>query len=1064
MQKRWMALVATWTTLLAGSALLEADVTQPPAVHAPATAVGPVAVGNSFVIEPPVAPFVRELDERERREQVRDWAVLGTIVRLGASPQQAAAATYELPPARLPYLDELYSFEYGRGRRAYLGDRVLLFRDASDPDPVATIGRLADRVRMESGELPAAIEIYVVHDQRDRGEIVVERTPDVSRAALLSSAYGYVEGDAGDPAALADWLSRADDLTYVQISHAGRVSLGGRRFTATRTPNLTVEDIAALYQAHELLNGPRLGAQAKLRTLPPRAQAAAAHLVALVQAGPVTQQAAHADVAILAGTMSLDQAKQTLQVVAEAAAPARDPGFSLDPEWLPLPGDVKHPQFLVALRAFAADPCRELRAMAEEARAILEQEPDDTRRTWRGRLATNLQHADNVPDEVCAEIQRTVSPKIREVAAKLEAAAPSNWDVALAAYYQFRTEWQSRPQGGPGWRAAVVTSGALRFREASSKVQCARYDGIPGTQVGMTLFYTDLLAKLWESTDFGLSAPVVEVPGFLSTPRIDLPAAFRAEVELNPGTRLWFGPRANHVARTDPAGDVRFAFEHRYSRIYAAGTNPAQPGVEVAPGEDSRRTLGWWDRHFDDIADYEPQYHRQNQIMKWSLITAALADSAAAAYLRTTPVDDGATFASWQQAKSGELRFADALPQVHRTIPGRECLPILASYMFQTFGTDSYISGGVSTAGLDAPRAAPAIDPVRPLGSRKPYVSETGGAAARTTTRAHPVLARTKVGFENAARAPTNTAQRRVPLGVPGVRYEAGKTPRELVIRAGQGKDSIGDLAISVERGRVRQRWASGDVERARGGEPATIGTIEAADAVTQRGHAVFAAQAYERLIANPTTPDDIARLALVDAVHGRATDLAAKLGLLEAHHAGLTPGARGALGAALDQLASPAVARRVTDMIERGAPLSDASETVSAVDGRVIVTRDIEPSVVADAHLVDATDLSSSKVYIDGRVLAAHDGLLSETGGSAARWRKVRNVKMSELDASAFGAASDRPDDLPDRLQLPDGRTFDAPPPPRGGATPGVPHLHIHLVEQCDSDHRTATTSDDCP
>lgn len=86
----------------------------------------------SFIVQPPMAAYFKELDEREQREQVRDWAVIGTVAHLGATPEQAAAATYELPPARLPYLENLYSFEYGHGRRAYLGKRVLLFRDSDD--------------------------------------------------------------------------------------------------------------------------------------------------------------------------------------------------------------------------------------------------------------------------------------------------------------------------------------------------------------------------------------------------------------------------------------------------------------------------------------------------------------------------------------------------------------------------------------------------------------------------------------------------------------------------------------------------------------------------------------------------------------------------------------------------------------------------------------------------------------------------------------------------------------------------------------------------------------------
>jgi hypothetical protein len=1064
MQSRWLAMVVAWTTVFGSGAVLEADV--PRKAEAPGPAAGAIVEGSSFVIEPPAAPFVRDLDERERREQIRDWAVLGTVARLGADPRQAAAATYELPPARLPYLDELYSFEYGRGRRAYLGDRVLLFRDASDPDPIATIGRLADRVRMENGELPPAVEVYVVRDNRDDGVIAVERAPDVSRDELFSPAYGYVEGSASTPEALAEWLSQADDLTSVKIA-GDRIALGGRWFAHTRTPNLTVEDVAALYQAHEQLNGPRIAAQAKLRKLPPRAQAALAHIIELGKAHRDSQQAAAPDLEQLIGGISIEQLPGFLDAASDAASPARAPGFSLDPTWLPLSGDPRHPQLLAALRAFASDPCGEMRAIAEKSRSLVEQESDESRRTELGVMSVDAQHAGFVSDAICDEIKRTLSPKLLQVAAEIERAAPADWDKALTAYYTLREDWLSRSGDDLRAKAAGIAGELLEFREAESKVQCARYEGTAGTQVGMTLFYTDLIAKLWESTDFGMSAPVLEVPGFLSAPQLDLPAAFRLQVERNPGTRLWFGPRANHVSRVNEMGGVRFAFEHRYSRIYAASNNETRPGVEVQPREDSRRTIGWWNRHFDDVADYEPQFHRQNQIMKWSLIAAALVESPVAAYLRSTDVDSHATFATWQQAKARELRFGEALPAVRVAIPGRECIPILASYPFHTLGTEKYVAGGVTAAGLDAPKAAPKPNLARPLGSRKPYFAETGGAANRTATRAHPEVARNKVSFENAERAPMNDLNGPVNLGVPTVDYGPGKAPGELVIRAGQGKGTIGDLSTSIDRGIVRQRWTNGAVERGRHGEPAPLKTIASADAAARDGHAYAAADAYERMIKNAATPDDIARLALVDASRGRATALVDKLKALEAQRGSLTPGGRQAVRAAVDELASPAAARRARAMIERGAPLDDASGAVRAVDGRAVVVRDIEPSMVAKAQPIQASDLSDGKVYVDGQVRAAHDGLHADTGAYASRWRKVRNVKMSDLDASAFGAAPDRPADLPDVLRLPDGRTFEAPAPPPGEharRSPAMPHRHIRLIEQCDGDHRTKTTSDDCP
>src|SRR6185503_1940040 len=106
---------------------------------------------KEFTARLQAAGFLDQLDDRERKEQMRDWAVLATLAHEGATPEQTAAATYQMPAARLPYFDELYSFTYGRGRRAYFGDRLLLFVDAEDPDRTATIGRLADQVRMEIG-------------------------------------------------------------------------------------------------------------------------------------------------------------------------------------------------------------------------------------------------------------------------------------------------------------------------------------------------------------------------------------------------------------------------------------------------------------------------------------------------------------------------------------------------------------------------------------------------------------------------------------------------------------------------------------------------------------------------------------------------------------------------------------------------------------------------------------------------------------------------------------------------------------------------------------------------
>jgi len=1051
MQKRVvMIVVAALANAACGGRLLNTDVLPTE------TAIAPDPVepddGTSFVIEPPIAEYIHDLDQRERREQIRDWAVHGTVAQLGATPEQAAAATYQLPPARLPHLDELYELETGRGRRAYLGDRVLLFRDGDDPDPQATIGRLADRVRMENGEVPATVEVYLVHDRRNDGNIRVQRVADVTREALFSAAYGYVEGEGGNRVMLAAWLARVDDLTFTQLGDDGRLLLGGRRFSRTRTAGLTVDDVAALYQAHEQLDAPYAKPRALLAALPSAARDAVVHLAELSEVGEVTAEAARPDVLALGNSVSsYDQLLELVNAAHAVKGSSGSPGFSLDFEWLPSPLDNQRPVLRDALRAFATDPCADLRVIAKQAAVLVAREPDPTRRTWRAMLAAGMKGADAVTESVCAEIKRRFGPEILAVAEALDHAGPSEWATALVPYYELRARLPDAELAG------AITGAALELHEADSRVQCARYEGVAGTQVGMTLFYTDLLAKLWESTDYGLSAPILEVPGFLTAPRVDLPASYREEMKRMLGTRLWFGPRANGVSRVTIPRGTRFAFEHRFSRIYAAGHNYERPGLEEQPPEDSRRTFGWWDRHFDEVADYEPQYHRQNQIMKWALVTAALTDAPVAHYLHDIGVPRGAQFRDWQRAHRDQLRFSESLPVVHAAIPGKECIPIIASYGYQVAGTERYLSGGVSTTTRAAPRATPTINAAKPLGARKLFGGDLGGGTAGTATRAHPALEGTSVTFRDVPAARTTTPAGAGKLDTPHVTYERGAAPDSLVVKSGRGDTAVSELRLDPTPGQrsVKLGLTNGAAEPASGVRL----TVKDADAAARGGNVTGAARAYEQIGAKPVSADDFARSAVVDSAAARPRKLLQDLRKLEPQRASLSTPAREALGAAVKKGESSAVARRVDAMLERGAPLSDAHEVVSVMDGKVVVTRHVTMKEMPPIRRASPTNLSDAPVYIDGQVRAAHEGFVPDTGGFAARWRQVPNVRIDVLDASKIGA-------LPDQLRLPSGATFEranpaAAQPAQAGSAVTAPK--IYLIRQCDGAHKTKTTDDDC-
>ena len=155
--------------------------------------------------------------------------------------------------------------------------------------------------------------------------------------------------------------------------------------------------------------------------------------------------------------------------------------------------------------------------------------------------------------------------------------------------------------------------------------QCARYDGdFQGTEVGMTLFYTDLLMKLWS---FAQRPELPAVAGFAPETEFPVPAIYWDEIKRNPATRGWLGGRLESVTSLDREHST--IFEPIATRLYNAASSPLFPGKEVPANFSAERFSSWWNAHYRAVADYEPQYHRLNQIMKWSAALQSVDDGAA---------------------------------------------------------------------------------------------------------------------------------------------------------------------------------------------------------------------------------------------------------------------------------------------------------------------------------------------------------------------------------------------------------------------------------------------------
>jgi hypothetical protein len=242
----------------------------------------------------------------------------------------------------------------------------------------------------------------------------------------------------------------------------------------------------------------------------------------------------------------------------------------------------------------------------------------------------------------------------------------------------------------------------LLHRSHEFRFQQARYDGdLTGTEVGMGLFYVDLLAKLWVGLDFAESLPR-EIADFPAYPDGKIPSIYRQQTVEQPNTRIWFGPDDRTFQLTDQKQTLIFA--HNAARIFAASSNPLLPGVEVPPQANSEAVLGWFNDHYEEIARHEPQYQKLSAFMKWSMVVSwliAQEQESSLAFLNDTKVDHTRWFPDWVKDHP-ELRFKqwDKVGFHKRGDKGvkTESLPILFSKPFRNYGDvlpQWTVSGGV---------------------------------------------------------------------------------------------------------------------------------------------------------------------------------------------------------------------------------------------------------------------------------------------------------------------------------------------------------------------------------
>ena len=721
------------------------------AAGAGAVLVAPSPTTRHHVDISKLASDLRRLPPGERDEQIADWVVAGTLGLEAPDDPEVLAALSQQPIQRDAQLEVLVPFAQGRGRHVLVGQkRVLLFVSARDGQGRATLARLADQARVELGRIPDSFEVFLYRDSAS--EIEVERWQRLAGADLFSPSFGYVEQTVSAPEDIGRWLSDADDLTWYEERGEG-FTIGGRRFSDARTRQIGLEEVAALYQgqlaarpyletSHRLEQEGRALAEAFNAAIAafnqeaeranqgqrPACEPFAAALAELRRVGPglpidsppacagrTVDEVMRADRDLLDRLRpALATALDTLQgkqqaIVREAPQTTRPgPGFSLDPHW-EVEGLIR------ALEQLKRDP----KVLVAQARRLAAAKPAkvEAGAPLPARAAASLVE---LVDGLGGMDVGTPSPSVAGALDAIIAEARQAGGPTVEVLPRF--EDLRRQVGDSRASEAIVLQRMLSFIESQHHIQCPRYDGdIVGTGVAMTLYYTDLLGKLWAGLDYQGSAPTRALPGFAT-----MVAARDAQQATGTVTRIWFGLREDRVSRTEDFQVLRFA--PVVTRVFSAASQAWNPGQEVVPEDPVRHVLDWWTQHYGQVADLDGQFYLQNQLHKWSVVTAVLAHRGALPGLAKVRVARDQRFDRWLKTTAGVALPAgiSLLPARSGDRPNAECMDLLSA---STSGEGGFLTGGVT---LGNPLEAPVVP--RQGGNLLDVLAASGRSGVSTRT------------------------------------------------------------------------------------------------------------------------------------------------------------------------------------------------------------------------------------------------------------------------------------------------------------------------------------------
>ena len=587
------------------------------------------------------------LPEWERIEQVRDWIVYAFLAAREVPPDRIAVALHNQPPLRNPALSEVHTWQYGIGRWVWIDDDP---KDGSVGDLYAflpkgedqrLLGGLADEFRRMTGQIPTFVHHieYTLDESAGTATFVLFQTLDGKQLFVEEGPFGYYERDIRTRTDLVEFLKRVDDLVYAELK--GDVLRLAGRDLPDWNPMMSVEDIAALHQAY--LRSEKIGF-----SLDPKGFTDA----------------------------ELSELRSFLLTVAAQ---------------FPLVGLSKE-EWQAATEGVTNKDLRPLYSLLDKLQAKPTKASQDVYNIVFNKLCELADVYDEEIRALAAALPKQVRTNTVSEAEWREALNSASWESYLVPLYQVLKKLQTE-----GTKASQEFYNLISSLLAQYCSQCARYDGlIQGTVVAMTLFYCDLVAKLWDHDTQGWTPRAIGMRPSLEMP---LASVYWEEAWKYAEGRLWFGPDWQDIGKSGAS----LFFDPLATRLYAAasvlGTSHEH---EVKPTEDLSAFIRWWQSHWPLIMEYEPQFFRLNQIMKWSALMVWLQEKKKVGllgFLNEVEVDYSHNFITWVESNK-ELTFKDWLPFLNDSrFSKTECLGLLHSRRYSALGsTGVFLEGGVTLA------------------------------------------------------------------------------------------------------------------------------------------------------------------------------------------------------------------------------------------------------------------------------------------------------------------------------------------------------------------------------